>query len=416
MACNIREDALSGAICSGEAVSEFLKMLAEWGADFWFLIVAPPIYAIWLTFLSGPAWTSRIQKWLESAIWSDAYVVTLIALSDVFDSAFGKKIFSLRSIFFSILIVLFYSLFYSMIIVSLSVDIFEEKVAIAMVALMAITFFIMIFLKDIFDAEIIRISDFRKMHWQDYGIAVNVLMNQYFAKAIPYLAVIAVPIILFSFGSSSLIYFPEFKRFDSFSFISSLFVIIANVYFDFLSWSATRWLIRRLTQDMLKSKDFHRLYAVGAHVFVDIIIALFSLIGLSALLSVVFSENLLWEATYSSPFSLIGSTLTIMLLSTLLPTFIHLFCAVFAILPILPVLHRRVARLMHYEDDFRKFEAGDKMIVAVWLTVWSIISAVVTWWVIKVGIWLFNFMWVSDPVSKNLWQTLMDYSMNIFRV
>ena len=158
---------------------------------------------------------------------------------------------------------------------------------------------------------------------------------------------------------------------------------LLNGLFDWSSWWASRWLMARLREDALQVGVFRRLGAVLAHVVADLTIALACLFGLAIVIAnVAFGVGLpaVWDvygAAKTAPFSGYGSAMTVMLVSTLVPTAMHLFFAVFALAVLRPPFATRTAFWLE-EDQFAG-EKGTQMLVALYLTACAGFALVVLW-------------------------------------
>ena len=161
-------------------------------------------------------------------------------------------------------------------------------------------------------------------------------------------------------------------------------VPLLNALFDWPSWWVSRWLMVRLREDALRRGVFRRLGAVLAHIAADFVLALACLFGLAIVIAnIAFGVGLptVWEDVYgaakSAPFSGYGSAMTVMLVSTLIPTAIHLFFAVFALAVLRPPFATRTAFWMK-EDQFGR-EKGTQALVALYLTACVGFALLVLW-------------------------------------
>ena len=159
---------------------------------------------------------------------------------------------------------------------------------------------------------------------------------------------------------------------------------LLNALFDWPSWWASRWLMTRLREDALREGVFRRLGAVLAHVAADFTLALACLFGLSIVIAnVAFGVGFpeVWADYYvaakTAPFSGYGSAMTVMLISTLVPTAMHLFFAVFALAVLRPPFATHTAFWLK-EDKFGD-EKGTQMLVALYLTVCAGFALMVLW-------------------------------------
>ena len=163
-----------------------------------------------------------------------------------------------------------------------------------------------------------------------------------------------------------------------------LVIPFLNSLFDWPSWAASRWMMGRLRADAVRPGFLRRTGALLAHLAIDGIIAIACLFGLAIVL-VNLASGLdlpgLWGATLSAareaPFSARGSTMTVMLASTLVPTALHLFFALFALAAIRPPFHDRIAPWL--EDSHGGGEWGNRAIVSAYLTFWAVFALTVLW-------------------------------------
>ena len=159
---------------------------------------------------------------------------------------------------------------------------------------------------------------------------------------------------------------------------------ILNALFDWPSWAVSRWLMGRLRADAALPGFFRRAGALLVHLAIDGAIAIACLFGLAILLinmSHVMDVSDLWSETLSAareaPFSATGSTMTVMLASTLVPTALHLFFALFALAAVRPPYHGRIAPWL--EDSHGGGEWGNRAIVSAYLTFWAVFALTVLW-------------------------------------
>lgn len=167
----------------------------------------------------------------------------------------------------------------------------------------------------------------------------------------------------------------------------ALFVYLAmfpclNALFHWPSWAASRWQMKRLRRDAARPPFPARVGRLFGHVLADALIAVACLFALAATIAIMSETNrgvMLWGETLSkaqhAPFSGDGLVLTLMLFSTLVPTAIHLFFAIFALAFVETPYRGIVARFL--EDEQGGQEWANQAIVAVYLTAWATFSLVV---------------------------------------
>ncbi len=385
----------------GGAVDKLLEILAKWWPDFWPLMLAPPIYVIWLKFLSGPKWTARIRGWLDNEVWSGAYAAMLNGLSGRLGTIFGEKWFGARAFGMCFSIAVFYALLWLFLQIALNemqaATSREDKRDIMIGIGLAlpvglVTYWLTRMTKRRYAAR--RAQNPERS---------NALL---FREFLIYFMIGGVAVAVAGAGAGAV------------AGLMFLFIPFVNAAFDWPSWAASRWLVSRLGRDATEPALWRRWGLLAGHVLLDIGLALAALLGLAVVLAMIFGGGARWTAVYDDPFSLAGSTLSVMLLSTLVPTAVHLFCAVFAVFPALPFGHRRVVAFMPFKRNYDEFEAGDRMVVAAWLTLWSVVSMAVVWGLFEGAVWSLDWIatardWNGDGQTHTFWQVLLDTARGI---
>jgi len=152
---------------------------------------------------------------------------------------------------------------------------------------------------------------------------------------------------------------------------------IINAALDWPSWAASRWLMRRLRYDAERGGAWP---AIILHVAVDIVLAVFFLATLTAVLAI--AVQLLDDASVADWRSTEffknaerdpwgdGLFLTAMLLSTLVPTTIHVAAAFGALIVVPPPLRRLPMRFL--EDTHPSLL--ERWVTAGYLTAWVMLA------------------------------------------
>ncbi len=201
--------------------------------------------------------------------------------------------------------------------------------------------------------------------------------------------------------------------------VAAVFLLLPllNALFDWPSWWASRWLMTRLRDDATRPGLARRIGAVLGHLALDLGLALICLFGLAAALA-AFAHAIdvpgLWRATAARArhrSRAMGLNMTVMMVSTLVPTVIHLFFAVFALAVVRPPWAARTAHWL--QEDQEGGETGTQMLVALYLTACAGFALVVLWgagrlaimgldaWVGGSGIWVAMFD-TADWVVESL--------------
>ncbi|MGG7565909.1 hypothetical protein ACQ5SO_07065 [Rhodovulum sp. DZ06] len=156
-----------------------------------------------------------------------------------------------------------------------------------------------------------------------------------------------------------------------------------NALFDLPSWAASRWLMARLLADARGPRLAARLGALAAHAAADVGLALVCMFGLAAALANALHAvegDGSWQdlaAAAGDPFGGPGLAMTVMLLSTLAPTALHLFFAVFALATLRPPFAARTA--FWIQEDQEAEEKATQWLVATYLSVCAGFAALVLW-------------------------------------
>lgn len=371
--------------------------------------LAPPFvisifFVYYNYFLGGGVWATRVGLWLDAVAWSSKYSDLLKLFSKIFDNFFSKKLFSFKSFDKCAVISLMYGVVWFIVGQVESNKIFSSGFvkygALIGFFTAALIYFI-----------IYSIKKSRNYIFNPMFPHTSIFLHCY-VKSIE-VPTWAIPIGVFSAAiiSSSVIDVIDY-RFLSYKFIIGVFYMVMflvwiNALFDWISWGLSRWMIRSLISDIFIKDAIKRNVLIFFHITIDILFSLLSLLGLALILFFA-SGGDTWIEARENPFSLKGSTFSIMLLSTLVPTAIHLFCAIFAFIPSLPFGHRYVASFIpaKYED----FEPMDKAIVAGWLTLWTLVSMFIIYSIFYIAAQALNilsweYLW-DDGQNRDFWRSL----------
>jgi len=427
--------------------------------DWWPLTLAAPIYATWYKiFFSGPNWTARIRGWLENQSWNVAYTEMLGSLGRRLDALFGQRLFSAKAFSVCVGIAVGYALIWFML--SSLENRYDSAIDLVVLAAstcisFAVAFWFCRWFQRVQSTEqelrpgvmrwhsirghlvyfVVGSISFATAGAVGYAIAIadveilagaaifaaSGVMAGAFAAVV--MSAGAVGAIGASAGTVAVAFTVAFALGGTAVVVKAgaaallLFFVLplVNALFDWPSWAASRWLVRRLGADACNPILWRRWMLLTGHILLDVALALLALFGLALILSVFFSGEE-WNAARNTPFLVEGSTLSIMLLSTLVPTTLHLFCAVFALFPALPLGKDVVIRLIPYKHNFEEFEAGDKALVSLWLTFWTVLSICIVHTLMAYAVpWLLDrltapVIWsgFGDEHKRTFWQALFD--------
>lgn len=398
--------------------------------DWWPLTLAGPVYLVWFkTFLSGPNWTARIRDWLENESWSAAYAGTLGWLNLRLDSIFGSGLFSGKSLNISFMFSVIYA-FTWINIAFFNKDTNSIEIVISTPILIVFIFTIFLYYTN---NKTIYFSPFVKLilifimllSYNIYIYNSNSALLYMFASIFLVIAIflkirytyISI-ILLYMLISLSLTAIIHSNFSINIIYFSSFFFMlpVINAVFDYFSINASRWLLKKLEFDVKRESIFERLVNIVWHSVLDIALGLFFLFCMAVVFAIMMHQNGAFETARNAPFSILGSTTSIMLLSTLIPTALHLFCVVFAILPALPFGQDRIVSFMPFRRNFDEFEAGDKAVVSLWLTFWSVLSVCIVYaLMVHAGPWLLDrisapVVWglFGDGMERTFWEALFD--------
>ncbi len=156
----------------------------------------------------------------------------------------------------------------------------------------------------------------------------------------------------------------------------------------------------RLRADATLQGFIRRASAVLVHLTLDGVLAIACLFGLAVVLNNYAHATDIpsfWNTSLSvakeAPFSAEGSAMTVMLLSTLVPTALHLFFALFALAVIRPPFRDQIAGWL--EEHHGGGEWGNRAIVSAYLTFWMVFALAVLWSAAVVVLRGLDWLWVS---------------------
>lgn len=376
----------------------------------------PVIFVFWTSLLNGPLWRIRVGIWIQEARWSTAYASFLNRLRTYLQKMFGPAwSFKAFEICFCI------ALIYSTVLLIISIILFLSP------SIVIVGFI------ELISSILITYVIFRKIvhHYRDTKIdklTLYVYMYKYFSESIIYILMWIVVLLIFVmhgfiFQEKSMLvglafltgavvgavigsgiwalsplvvyivvlnYLIGLKAFNNL-FLIILIIYIAlpviNAFLDWVSCAVSRFFIRRLQSDAINEVFSARLGWLIIHIVVDLCLAILFLYSLAVIMvslrSLVYQNTELggllevFGFTKFFPLSGPGIVLTVMLISTIIPTLIHLFFAIFAMAVIKPPYREYYVKWL--EEDEGGGEWGNRVIVSTYLSFWTIFAFVVLW-------------------------------------
>lgn len=363
------------------------------------LVLIPVIYWNSIRTLTGPTWRSRTRRWLQEGRWTTAYTGLLWSTQARLRLAFGRS-FSMKALDMCFRLAVVYAS--ATLFVAPKFEVLATHLwAFAMAASAgAAGFYGARWLKrrsqpspfDPPESKSCRANQILENGAYLLIMAVLVTAGELGAPWLvtgPFGMGAAVGAgLAFAVPASVLAFVMYVLRFGD-DLGGGMFVFLVmfpclNAIFDWPSWAASRWLMKRLRWDASRPVFYDRVGRLFGHVLADALIGVACLFALAAAIAIMSETNsgiMEWDSTFSkaqhAPFSGDGVVLTIMLFSTLVPTAIHLFFAVFALAFIETPYRNVVARFL--EDENGGEEWANQAIVAVYLTAWATFSLVVVW-------------------------------------
>lgn len=392
------------------------------------LYCIPVVLAFLTAALTGPKWRARVRGWLRSASWSKLYADLLLWVVDRIDAflgaAKGWKCFS--RLFAISMLYAFGFLIFQLLRQAGSP---ETKTDNMLGFLIGSVFGLLSFF------AVQKVSSWRpvlfvgKPRTQRFAghivqqlialaliIALSVLslsLLRFFFEGAPSSVFILAGIFSFAGGfSAGMIFAPGLGVYvailmglgmfsgsigtNNFNIFVSilLFIPLANTVFDWASWIVSRYLMQRLSEDTQLSSFTRRISLISKHIIFDLGFAILMLFALAVTISNVaaWSEvGSIWDdyaQARTDPFSGVGAAMTVMLLTTLLPTAIHIFLAILALSMVWPP--RAEAMATWIEEDREGGEVGTQILVALYLTACVSFALIVAWAFGWGVIWILN--------------------------
>jgi hypothetical protein len=158
---------------------------------------------------------------------------------------------------------------------------------------------------------------------------------------------------------------------------------LVNAAMDWPSWAISRWLMARLRRDAAQPGLGHRAGLLLGHAVLDLALAVLCMLALAVSIAALAhgaDESGVWtdySPAVSSPFSGLGAVMTVMLASTLVPTALHLFFALFAMAVLRPPFAAVAAGRI--EEQAEAAEPATRLLVALYLTACAGFALVVMW-------------------------------------
>lgn len=184
----------------------------------------------------------------------------------------------------------------------------------------------------------------------------------------------------------------------------SFIIPFLNGALDWPSWGVSRWMMRRLERDAERGVwpiiILHMMIDIAlAFLFLAILIAVFAVLGelISSNPSFTWHEDEIFRDAKTDPFGA-GFWLTAMLLSTLVPTIIHLAAAVGALVVVRPPFRRIPLR---YLEDANP-STLERWITAGYLTVWVLLALGIT------SAALYGLVYALSYHGNTLWTLVFD--------
>ncbi|MBT3305786.1 MAG: hypothetical protein HN377_04815 [Alphaproteobacteria bacterium] len=395
------------------------------------IALVPLLFGLWMKLLGGKAWRNRVGAWLYNASWSTAYAGLLQNLLIRLRWFFGRP-WSPRALDMCLRLTVVYSMTYFLLVVAFPApeDPIERLTDVGVFLVLSLMCFLLARKVRRNHLQAQRLTDRRgRLIWLRlreqlvYFIICLVILVLGLIVAIAALDGDVSAILIFSIpvaltgvlagggaraavgtltgigalGGGVGFIFYIFSAFDEGGIVGTegyieiakfgiLFFLIPclNTLFDWPSWAASRWLMQRLRADASRPGFFHRAGGLLAHLAIDGAIAIACLFGLAIALtnfSAWMDLPTLWDepfyATTVAPFSFGGSILTVMLLSTLVPTALHLFFALFALAAIRPPYRHWFKGWL--EEANAGDEWGNRAIVSGYLTFWMVFALAILW-------------------------------------
>lgn len=371
----------------------------------------PYIFAFFMAALNGRKWRKRIRDWLYSGDWSNAYLKLIDSIIHIINNFFGRPIsihsfnrclsISLLYVILAYIYIDFYNKNYS------SSEIFTHFLVFLLI--FSISFFIIGFQ--------ISLRSTICLNYYALDIIVALYSNIVFVVIVenaiqelvfPIAFLAPLPIYIF-YNRNSIVYFIAFFIILAYNErvgvigleqniqknIAILFILpLINAFFDWISWYISRYYISKIRIDIIKRPFRRRFFSLIKHVSLDIIymitVFLFLLITIKLTHDGFFGLNFWREMSIARffPFSSPGIAMTVMLISTVVPTALHVFLAVFALAAVRPPNATRAADKLQESNEGT--EMGTQFVIALYLTSWTAFALAILWAAARVTLLLLD--------------------------
>ncbi len=357
------------------------------------IALAPSLFGLWMKLLGGKTWRSRVGLWLYDASWSTAYAGLLQKLLVRLRWFFGRP-WSRRALDMCFRLAVVYAVAYLY---------FGNWLTWEGGATVKWTF---AGIGPVLGAMSFLIArSVRRRHLRARRRAES-RKRRIWLHLREQLAYVAVAVAVAAAAAAAVL-----------AFILTIIPVL-NALFDWLSWAVSRWLMGRLRADATRPGIFRRAGALLAHLAIDGAVAIACLFGLAIVLinmAHAIDAPELWDDTLiaakEAPFSARGSTMTVMLLSTLVPTALHLFFALFALAAIRPPYREWFG--VWLEESKGGGEWGNRAIVSAYLTFWMVFALAVLWGAAMALIHGLDWLWLR--LGWGLETDLYPFWASIFR-
>jgi hypothetical protein len=179
-------------------------------------------------------------------------------------------------------------------------------------------------------------------------------------------------------------------------------LLLTKATFDWFSWAASRWLTRRLAADARKGAWL----AICGHFAMDLVLTFLFLIALAISIACLFSlvtqdlssqtlSNLDFQIFSADPLGK-GLWITVMMVSTLFPTFFHLSAAFLALIFLPPPLRKLPLKYLDTKDP----STAERWLIAGYITVWISVAIAAS------AILLLSILYVFEFHGQSLWDAI----------
>ena len=340
------------------------------------LLAAVPLYGFLAAALTGPKWRARVRRWLRAGLWSEAYAAPLEAVTGWLDRRFGPPL---------------------------------GREALARFAFLALAY--------AFAFSVVQTARASGDPLIAVGLGAGGLLAAGSALGEdPQRTLLQIA----AGTGAALVLMVAFGVADAgilrFMLVFGVGLVAINALFDWLSVAASRWLMARLAEDARRPGWAARAGTLLGHLALDLALAAACLFGLAA--AAAAAARLggtpaiwdgFWSAARDAPLEGGGAVMTAMLLTTLAPTALHLFFAIFALAALRPPLLKATAAWL--EEDAEGGERGTQLLVALYLSAAAVAAAVTLWALGRLA------LAGADLAvgGEGLWATIFDAAEAAFR-